>query len=373
MANVTQSHFPTISETSIQEDTIIKTLEHFEEMLLRNIPNTSFKASSAGTTGFTFLCHMPLHRFVVKWQPLELCNVEHIGSIFFRTLGLPAPQTCVINHKKIVKNLGILAAQEKCAMEAGLDNLSAIYMPFLNGISFKDAIENGLFKNLPLNAQKRMLQEFGKIAIFDMILGNNDRLVSFTDNIKEPLSRIGSFNSGNILIKWNRIDNDIDIYPIDNCTLDLADRKRENHEDVQGIRLLFGEDSDEETKVEDVIPIDYDAKIQRLNQVFAFLIGDPKLVARHIQSNIERELQQIQNDSNLNDDYTSFVKLIPEHVLIGMQEGLKLAYEFKWDEFLSKCEVKDSFSMRAIQLIRNNLALIESLKYSFTKLEGMYA
>jgi len=362
----------------------------FESLKGRD-PLAFINRSSSGGTGFTFLGQVPSHALahetpdqrigiVIKWQSEGQCNVERIGALFFKAFGFPAPETYRIDEK--LANLLGPYAEKKCfAMGANYKALSLIAMPLLDANNFKEASKSKI-KQMSPEDQQAMLEKFGEIALLDIILGNNDRFVSFTDDVESLFSVTSSFNSGNVMMEFEENVSArqklVDVYPIDNCTLDLADKKKrisDSEEDI-GFGLFEANlletppdspcsvESSPKTVTQPEDPVDaealFQAKIIRLNQVCIRLINDLDCVAKHIQNNLAKDLKEREIDMEA---YRGFIDMAPEHLVIGMRKALDKARMFDHASFAKQCEVEklDAFSRRAIELIQLNMQSIQQL------------
>ncbi|MGE3535467.1 MAG: hypothetical protein AB7H48_11620, partial [Parachlamydiales bacterium] len=273
-------------------------------------------------------------------------------------------------------------AEKKCfAMGANYKALSLIAMPLLDANNFKEASKSKI-KQMSAEDQQAMLEKFGEIALLDIILGNNDRLVSFTDDVESLFSVTSSFNSGNVMMEFEEDVSGrqklVDVYPIDNCTLDLADKKKHISDSEGDIGFGLFEDnlletppdspnsveSSPKTVPQPEDPVDaealFQAKIIRLNQVCIRLINDLDCVAKHIQNNIAKDLKEREPDIEV---YREFIDMAPEHLVIGMRKALDKARMFDHASFAKQCEVEklDAFSRRAIELIQLNMQSIQQL------------
>ncbi len=367
-------------------------LKALHTSLKRKDPATFLKRSSSGGTGFTFLGQIsssailneiPDQRigFVVKWQSEEQCNVERIGALFFKALGFPAPETYRVDHS-IANSIGPFAIKECPSLETTYKSLSLIAMPQLDANNFKEASKSKI-KQMSIEDQKVMLQKFGEIALLDIILGNNDRFISFTDNVDSPFSLTSTFNSGNVMMEFEEFEDGnqklVNVFPIDNCTLNMADKKKrtcdlneevgfglfeENLLDAPGASpSLTGENSlqpasefDDPVNAENL----FQSKIVNLNQVCIKLIKDLDCVAKHIQNNIVNDLKE--RETNI-EEYQQFIDMAPEQLIAGMKKALTMAKTFDVDSFVKQIESEklDSFSNRALRLIKMNVQSIQQL------------
>lgn len=359
------------------------------QSLKGKVPHAFINRSSSGSTGFTFLGQVPSHAIaneipdqrigiVIKWQSEGQCSVERIGSLFFKAFGFPAPETYRIDPK--LANLLGPYAEKKCfAMGANYQSLGLIAMPQLDANNFKEASKSKI-KQMSPEDQQVMLEKFGEIALLDIILGNNDRFVSFTDNVETLFSATSSFNSGNVMMEFDELESGhqklVEVYPIDNCTLDMADKKKiiSDSEEDMGFGFLeddqFESSPDSPVSVEsssprlDVPSIDteflFHAKIIRLNQVCIRLINDLDCVASHIRNNLVKDLKERIADIG---EFEEFIDMAPKHLIIGMRKALDKARTFEYAPFIKQCEEEeiDAFSRRALMLIQINLQSIQQL------------
>lgn len=357
--------------------------------LKANAPFAFINRSSSGGTGFTFLGQVPSNALseevpnqriglVIKWQQEGQCNVERIGALFYQTLGFPAPATYRIDPK-LANQLGPFGEKKCPAMGDTYKSLTLIGMPLLDANNFKEASKSKL-KLLSREDQQTMLQKFGEIALLDLILGNDDRFISFTDDVENPFKVTSSFNSGNVMMEFEEFEGKVqklvDVYPIDNCTLDLADKKTYVSGCEEDLCLGFF-DGDLSTSPPDspssagvtpqsisppVAPVDpeiqFQEKIIRLNKVCLRLISDLDCVAKHVQNNIVKDLSERTTDLG---EYQEFIDMIPDHLSIGMRQALEKIRKFDCGSFVQQFEAEglDPFSRRALDLIKLNVASVQ--------------
>ncbi len=217
---------------------------------------------------------------------------ERICALFLRQFGLSTPQIEIVNDTALECALANTAKKTERGME--IHNRIALFMPCFEAATLKDIMgktELGLNK-----ADFKMLwHALGESIIFDLIIGNDDRLFKFKMNGDLPELE-AAINAGNVMCALNRHDisehsittriNIKAIHLIDNSSnrylLKLP--KLEESDLDMGSMLCGNEDTapeedrkiEAETSIEDSVDADKaDAQLKYIAQIKQFVVEFP--------------------------------------------------------------------------------------------------
>lgn len=377
-------------------------LTAFHRCLASKDRNTTIHRSSSGGTGFTFLCSMPSTavennneeaqpiRLVLKWQNEGQCSIEKMGSLLFQFFGFPAPEI-LSPDVKLARKISGFAVKECQAFESAAETMSMIAMPQLHANNFKEALKNGKFQRLSIEDQAKVADRLGEITVVDIFFGNNDRLLKFTSDSKNPFHYPSCFNSGNVMLEIEEFDEKIrlvEIYPIDNCTAsDLMDKKRqlEEPEYFDGRLFLFGENKEKsllkspkreiENDLKDVSQLqndclsplretsqasnDIEQKLIGYHQVFRRLINDGPLLTTHVLNNVKKEI--LEHSGNI-DHCKQFIMMFPHHFNLGKDRSIEKIRKMNFSslvDYLTKKQPLDSFNQRGVNLMEMNYSSLK--------------
>ncbi len=344
-------------------------VEAFHKCLKEGDKYTTIQRSANGCTGFTFLCSVPANKinnqfseqpleFVLKWQNKTQCSVEKFGAKLFSQLGFPAP--IPISLASDLSSRVAKMASKKCQSFSYTQEHDLIAMPKLHASNFKEALKNNSVKKCSIQDQAKIIKELGKISAVDLVLANNDRLISFTSDPNDPFHQASKFNSGNVMLELDKSQEPytfVKMYPIDNCPApDLIVKGKvveEEHE--YALENLFNtEDDDWESEPylekigEGPQVLSPEQVVDGYHQVFQKLITNTDYVTTHAYQNIKKD---ISDHTNTPQDYDNFLEMVQNKFKEGFLESLHdiKSFDFALDESTDKT------SQYAVQLFLENL------------------
>ncbi|NGX48067.1 MAG: hypothetical protein K1000chlam3_01454 [Chlamydiae bacterium] len=350
-----------------------KLVDIFTRCLKEEDQTTTFHRSSEGSTGHTYLCSMPSYLIpeekitqsiglVLKWQNSTLCAIEKLGAQIFQHFGLNAPKIHPFSENEAKK---IMDSARKIDEKLGsmVNGLPLVAMPRIFAVSLTDIIKNGKLKQLSLQDQELLLKKFGQITLLDLLIGNNDRFISFIPDAEKKFNELSSLNGGNVLIEFEAEDSSIrlkDVYPIDNCTaIELLEKKPIEEEENYDFSL-FSEEGEEEGEEEGPQFASQPSSkkkdlIAEFNAVFRSLIQDQDTLCKHFEKNLKKEI--LECNENI-DDYREILSLIPVHYKAGMDQFLQKIRQNP--SYLEKLE-NSMDTKKMIELISRNLKALKEL------------
>ncbi len=201
-------------QTINQENTaadLTKKVNNFFRLFLEEITQENHSSyiirSSKGATDLTYLCYKYLPdenrtlKFVVKYiHPSQSANTRLCSAVVER-LGLQSSKVYVVDPQysgfsakgKIMKLLSINSRYKKHDFA---------FMSAFSGANIGNLIENREFFRMDEHSIGRMLTLFGKVAVFDLMMGNDDRFYRpNTEFIDNPAAVDPFINSGNIMLE----------------------------------------------------------------------------------------------------------------------------------------------------------------------------
>ena len=132
-----------------------------------------------------------IHRhFVLKADDPDNMRTEYILDKYLDSCSIKVPQSHMLSADQV-------ATLKKYSPRYDLEGKDVMVMAKVIGVTFKALIENPKFKK-QFNANiKERMQDIGRLAAFDMLIGNSDRLVALRIPDKElrplPMANIGNW------------------------------------------------------------------------------------------------------------------------------------------------------------------------------------
>lgn len=281
----------------------------------------SVMSASEGGTGLTLLVSMPsltriqAHapgslknwRFkekTIEAQPLNWViklgsRVEASNELFLTDLahflGFDAPKLTALTPADNAK-MGKWRNRQTFERNQSLfyrEGRQFILMKRCKAQNLTSFIDDGHIYNLTEEDYRKFFTTFGRIAIFDLLIGNDDRIVHHYLHGYDPL---GSpfINSGNLMIQFDPNTQKIGkIYLIDNTSL-----------------RLFGPVEDEEDYIADRVEI----ALEALEKILA----DPNLLITHLIEGIQKLVD---------DDNAAFFKVLQEQSAKWLLDGIESALD----------------------------------------------
>ncbi len=202
--------------------------------------------------------------FILKYVNKDNAANEKYCSELFKQFQFNAPDLAFVGSELIsARSTGRDLMRAMHRSELG-DNGELVFMFAFEGADFNSMLKLQSFFNLTDESFKNLLADMGEIAVFDLLIGNDDR---FFRNQETNPRRIQSFcNYGNIMfkLKWTEDAKHelVETYSIDNATSarlkpKVARFDTESDEESQSLFGLFGNgSSNDRDDVEDDIPMD---------------------------------------------------------------------------------------------------------------------
>lgn len=320
-----------------QVDDVLKV---FREKLVSRDPNTTILKTSAGSTGHTYKCSISAKKlarenpavmldFILKWQPEAQCSVELLGTQLFQSHGHKAPN---IYYRGSSKAIEIVDSAKKVneKLKSQVDELPLIVMPKIEGGNLGDLIQNGQLKKLPKEDVEHLIEQYGEIAAMDLLIGNDDRFLRFTDDPDQPFYPGTSLNPGNVMMQLKSEGDSyrlMNVYPIDSCPAPVFVDK-EKVEEMEELGFSWMEDDEWENEVEEPEPLvlhndsatDTEKKRKGFHKVFKEIHHDKTALCKEFDEKLRVELRS--HGENL-EEYQEFFSAIPTHFSRGLENGFE--------------------------------------------------
>ncbi|MBA2368072.1 MAG: hypothetical protein H0V82_03505 [Candidatus Protochlamydia sp.] len=187
---------------------INKFFSNFMNGINRNNYGSYINRSCKGVTDLTYICHKYLEgqekviKFVTKFIHPSLSANTRLCSQVLKHLGLYSPKIYVVDCEykdfpvrgKIGSIMKINASQYK--------NHDFAFMDAFSGTNIGDFISTTKFFQLNEHCTSTMFYTFGRVAVFDLFLGNDDRFYRPATGLEfiAPNNVDAFINSGNIML-----------------------------------------------------------------------------------------------------------------------------------------------------------------------------
>lgn len=378
------SAIPTFSST----ESCKHMLTVFKGKLLSGDIHTTMISPVQGATGFTFLCSMRAEEstgFVLKWQSEARAKNERLCTALVQKFGFSTPDMCIVEDEELSRDLVVFARNEKPSMpEPGQSErypLALIAMNRFKASTFKEVVKKGEFFSLPLADQEQIFHAFGKIIVFDLLVGNDDRIVRIEKNWKDAIAEAFEscsleskpmMNYGNVMLEIERVDSQAHlrhIHFIDNASNPNLFKTKpviENEIDFF-CRDLFGADGDsllEDPPAPILKTIDLKEKYQQLfSRVFQGIIANPEIFADHSLDSISNAIDELTQElPRLRAQWSSLLSgsrmCLQQSLLAGIANGLKLLQE----NYEVQLKPLDLTSEDHLELVKENIITLNSIR-----------
>jgi len=267
------------------------TVALFSKALEEGTEDATIRAAG-GCTGFTFLCNLPKNNFVLKRISVLQAENEQLCSNIFRRLELKAPSISILGEQSIDRHL-LRLFKEKRPIISSFDPSQHcfIYMEQFPGKTFKDFFEQHDFSLLEEPEQNSLFETIGKVAIYDLAIGNNDRLVNPSgEDFGSP-----KFNAGNLLLNGELIEGKLhlkDLFFIDNATYASLEKDKPVDDSTDPCAYdLFGEvEEEEEEKASDTVSISVQNKMESFQAATLGCLRNLDSLVNHVYEGMRSSL-----------------------------------------------------------------------------------
>ncbi len=286
-----------------------------------------------------FSSHKPLssHRFVLKWVTNNDAINEKMGADFLRHYGFCTPHFTFISSD-VAKKLAPFAQKINKGFSYISKNQTLLFMNELPGMTFKAAIEDYSLFSLSSSDWEKLGVRLGEIAIFDMLMGNEDRLIQWEIHSEHFNLIRPNPNLGNLMLQMpynkegQRYLESVDF--IDNgFSKFLKDRPTQDSTFELDFNTLFeeGEGNFKEKEVDfDPVASNLQAtlkegnKLIELTKFFSYSIQNLDKIRDHIHEGILSKINGLVGVSQLDKKKEKFACILKEHLEEGFKNALNL-------------------------------------------------
>lgn len=386
-----------------------KDTQHFQH-LCRSPPS--------GSSAFTFICTLkpPLllttkktddvakstlsppkdYKFILKWNKEPFSINEKLGSDLLNFFGLKAPTVHILGAD-LESQLSKVAIQFKGEKRAFNPELtpSLIFMEAFEGGTLTSHLK--FFLNLSKEEHVEILFKFGEVVIFDLMMGNHDRLVRLDLSNDDFLSMPPALNDGNIMLDIPLIDGERslkDICFIDNATYPAVFTKKEQIYDEECLSGFFGSEDEfesvpetvKEKSKEEESKTSYETSeetltqktVDKLKKSFSHLISNRGFLQRNVTMALKICFEESFKDPAKFDDYAKntkeytkklnqFLELSEKPILEGFDNAItiikghdKEKFKLMCDGFLAHKPLPESLP-RTLNLIKSNIEFVQAM------------
>lgn len=220
-------------------------MKFLQEVRCQQNETVQWIRSSHGVTDITLVCNKYLEetseeettprvlKFILKCILPELAVNTRFCSRVLEKLGMKTPEIFVFNKSR--PQIGTLAKVISKSIPVEKGRYHAAFMQAFPGTDFGGAVKTRALFHLNSANWKAFLKSCGRIAVFDLITGNNDRFYR-PDLFKAPDQVAPFFNAGNIMLTIpvkGAGDVEMKVFCIDNGSAQVLrpDKKGEYSED----------------------------------------------------------------------------------------------------------------------------------------------
>src|SRR3989338_444176 len=368
----------------------------FERCLRTKDPTSYLVPPKLGSSGFTFLCSMPSNQlspmerikeitplyFVLKWEKESEAQNERFCSRLLRECNFNTSDMHFVSDS-IAMSLLPYAIAKKPAMENLGNSRPLMLMPEFQASTFSALVKNGSLFQMDRDDWKKMFRFFGQVAVFDLLIGNDDRLIKLQGADDLSLEKNPSFNSGNIMLHLIPTTDSkkklTHCYLIDNGTSRYLLPIKEPSVDDTFFALDALFDLQESTSSVAPLPLRenlpskdllltekiFKERTQKIHELFVFLMETPEiLVARlalSIKNSIARDLLEktLFFDKALHEISETLPAALHEGIALGKKQ---LVQNCSLIENLIDQEKSNHFLINLLRLIQDNLNYIKKFK-----------
>jgi len=182
-----------------------------------------FRRMSNGNTDATFACTStvtePKEKFFLKLaKPIQIANARFCSKILSE-LGEKTSKIHLINDKNESRNRLKDLAKNTPGGNRGLESCDLAFMEACPGSDLGCKLDNGTLFDLDQESWEKLLKTIGRVAVFDLAIGNNDRFYRPKINVSPegtpPFCNVGNFILFTETVE-GRIERLNEIYCIDN-------------------------------------------------------------------------------------------------------------------------------------------------------------
>ncbi len=314
---------------SINGDTnnfLVKLINKYFSEFLSGINNENKNAriirSCKGATDLTYICRKYLEseektiKFVTKYIHPALSANTRLCSAVFNRLGLQSPKIYVVdsNYTNFLPRGKIGAFMGVDKQKYGKHDFA--FMNAFDGADIGGVINNLSFFHLKEKCVSSLLKTFGTVAVYDLILGNDDRFYRPSYELIDDPSAVEPFiNNGNVILEI-KLDCDFNYKLFNVFCIDNTSSNRLKSYLTKNKTLEF-----EECK---------QVYLNSFLKAFVYFKSNEDKFAEKIYAGIYSEAIKVFNA--LSEDEKNDFKEVPaffeKNFAIGcLQEGIKLGYK----------------------------------------------
>ena len=197
----------------------------FVKVLKSSKLNTDGVQPKRGANGI-----VEIHRnFVLKADSSEIIRTEYLLNIYLKSCSLEVPESHMLNKDQV-------AELKTYSPRYNQEDKDVMIMAKVKGTTFQDLIEDPNLKKQFNKGIKQRMKDIGRLAAFDMLIGNSDRFISLRPDLKEGLGPYPMANLGNWMYTINQGKIDKNLVAIDNgCVNTPGDDLPETMENYVGV------------------------------------------------------------------------------------------------------------------------------------------
>lgn len=334
------------------------------------------------------------YRFILKWNKDHFSANEKLGAELLSSFGLDTPKIHILDNKPLQTQLSTFTQglKMKNSFDPEYCN-SLIFMEAFSGGTFLSHLQTGDLLELSKEDYIALLTNFGQAVIFDLLMGNHDRLVRLDLRQKNFLEIPPAFNDGNIMLhiplneKTGKRHFE-GICFIDNATFPDIFTKENIIYDDQHLDTLFGsddayesfptyvkEESKEEerkTSKEEESKSSFEKSekplteltAEKLKESFAYLISNLDVLEENVYKAIEKSFieglkTELLSDKGLKSKVDPFLKLIKASINKGFVQAIAKIIKYDLKDFKNK---HPEFKGRPLALIEANIDFVRKMK-----------
>lgn len=347
--------------------------------------NTIIKKPVLGSSGCTFLCSIsernlndtaasffkiekgeisnvakPLN-FVVKLLSHDQAINEWGCARFLKQFGFNTPSISFLENLSVKKEfLEVMKRHHSGFPTESMNELQRdkeiIIMPKFTATTMASFIEERRILLLNDEEIEELAEMIGKIAIFDLIIGNDDRFIRFS--VEKPGELLApNLNWGNLMVEIDLNNHLKNIYLIDNATTSKMVKRHKIDEKIfsDGLAGIFDENSQNQMINDDIqvkIPVNYSEK---LKHILPYFLSKLSFLKNHIMEGIEKELIGSNQTCEPNevDRVNQLLKIFDLNLEKGFKEAIKIAKN-------KNTIIGDSFGTHTNEFTNNLKSVLQS-------------
>jgi hypothetical protein len=340
----------------------------------------TFTRTAHGASGFTFICSACIEqeptpqqiptitKVILKWQNHANSQNEKSVTDAMEKFGFNVPVITEIDRSLSKSLISFARKSRSCVPVGDEDSYTLLAMNYLQGSNFEDCMKKGDFFQLQLEDYQKIFFSFGKASVFDVFLGNHDRIVKFNFN-NESLDDHPTMNSGNVMLdiiqnvseRTFKIQN---VYYIDSTSKLLeSENKTEPEEEDYSIAMIWSpSDHVSSAPVATIEPQRevFVSKILKNKHTFKVVLklcfNETARFVDHIYNSIFNEVSHVTSSdgSSARDMGKEFLS----KKIVLLRDALHSGVESGKIELCSMLTQTESFDRRLLESLEGNLEVV---------------